>query len=591
MSTTLMLPALTVSLPKCGQGFTLKTRILTLLVLLFFCTLTIIAFNTQILGSIGIAAQAQTTAVASQREQIATQAQLVAEQTVLNEQVEEVSALITRLYEIQFIDFFAGLTFEIERVEVANALKDSFATDLQALAERDPQQAARVAVALKELATYRLAASRMFTFYESNNPSMGRAMAMASQEQAGLVVAQLRSVIADYQALAAEGRLGVTVAGNVVAESGGELLRGTEQISARVAEARRVSVISVLLYIVLGAIAGLLVLRSVLRPIRRLGERIAAMEAANDVSGRIAYERRDELSVISHAFDGLMNKFDHIIRHIAASITDLSAVAKDSQQASATVQTQVDRQADQLDQVAAASNEMALTAQQIEQHSRRAVQAAEAVNNAAQHGAHEMQAGMALIETLNTHIAGAEQVIRQLAGRSDAIGSVLDVIRGVSEQTNLLALNAAIEAARAGEQGRGFAVVADEVRNLAQRTSESAGEIQRMVEALQADAKSAVSAMVESGGLAHNTVEQIRVTHSALNNIETQMVAIRDVNAEIAQATSEQSNVARAIDQSLETIRHAADEVNGHVRTLTTANSALSDVTEHLRGLIAQFDS
>ncbi|MFY0664320.1 MAG: methyl-accepting chemotaxis protein [Natronospirillum sp.] len=570
-------------------GFTLKTRIIALIGVLLAFTVALVAFNLQALTSIGAAASAQISEVESQRLQVERQTALVAEQAELNEQVELINELKTLIYEMQFIDFLASLTYEMEQVENAELIKVQLAEEFDAIEQRDPAQAERVAEIRTEFATYRMASRRMFDFYERNNPSMGRAMAVVSQEQADNIIGLLDAITRDYQGAVELGRQGVSTASTALVSSGNELLRSTEEINRRVSDARLVSASSALVLIALGLIAGVIFLRSVLRPIQRLSQQITAMETGNDLSSRINYARTDELRSISDAFDSLIAKFDHIIRNIMTSVDDLSAVSHDNGRASDSARNHVEAQTSQLDQVATASNEMAMTAHTIQENSEQAADAANAVDEAARHGSAEMQSGMALVDTLNDKIQSAQTVIQQLAQRSEDIGGVLDVIRGVSEQTNLLALNAAIEAARAGEQGRGFAVVADEVRNLAQRTNESAGEIQGMVEQLQQDARTAVAEIEDSGQVTVQTVSQIRITNDALQNIQQQMASIRTVNSQIAQATAEQSQVAQSIDQNLESIRHSADEVTVSVRSSVDANQSLAKVTTQLRELITHF--
>ncbi|WLD58376.1 methyl-accepting chemotaxis protein [Salinispirillum sp. LH 10-3-1] len=570
-------------------GFTLKTRIVALIGVLLAFTVAIVIFNLQALTNIGAAASAQIGEVESQRRQLERQTALVAEQADLNEQVELINELKSLIYEMQFIDFLASLTYEMEQVENAEVIKVQLADEFDAIEQRDPSQAERVENIRKEFATYRMASRRMFDFYERNNPSMGRAMAVVSQEQADNIIGILDAITRDYQSAVESGRQGVSSASESLVLSGVELLRSTEDINRRVNDSRLVSSGSAFILIVLGLMAGAIFLRSVLSPIQRLSQQITAIETGNDLSSRINYQRTDELRSISDAFDSLIAKFDHIIQNIVTSVDGLASVSADNGHASDNARNHVEAQTHQLDQVATASNEMAMTAHTIQENSEQAASAANAVDDAARHGSTEMQSGMALVDTLNEKIQSAQSVIQQLAQRSEDIGGVLDVIRGVSEQTNLLALNAAIEAARAGEQGRGFAVVADEVRNLAQRTNDSAGEIQGMVEKLQQDARTAVSEIEESGQVTVKTVDQIRITNEALQNIQQQMASIRTVNAQIAQATAEQSQVAQSIDQNLESIRHSADEVTVSVRSSVEANQSLSRVTAQLRSLISQF--
>ena len=570
-------------------GFTLKVRIIALVSILLAFTLALVAFNFQSYARIGAAAEAQVGVVASQTMEIDRQTDLVAEQIDLSERLDIMSQLITLLNQIQYTDFYASLTFIFEEFERAEQLKDEFEVALEDALGGFPEHEAELEQLRSSFADDRILSSRMFEFYERNQPGTGKSMADAAWDEAIVMTDTIESIMSRYSNAVDEGRSGVSSASNALEASGSELLSSSQAISRDVRRAQQLSLASALAMIVVSVILGLIFLRSILRPVRNVGAHIQRMESSNNLSATIDYRRRDELSVITRAFNNLIGKFDHIVRNIADAVTNLSDVADSNREATRSADHHVRAQTEQLDQVATASNEMATTALNIQQNSEEAAQAATDVDTAASNGAREMQTGRELVGRLDEKIASAKQVIQTLAEQTHAIGKVLDVIRGVSEQTNLLALNAAIEAARAGEHGRGFAVVADEVRSLAQRTNESAGEIHTMVEQLQTDSARAVEEIMESNEVTVQTVEQIRVTSDALEEIQSRVGAIRAINDHIAQATAEQSDVARSIDSNLETIRQSADVVNASVQDTNRASEDLERATGQLKQLIAQF--
>ncbi|MEL7479373.1 MAG: methyl-accepting chemotaxis protein, partial [Pseudomonadota bacterium] len=193
------------------------------------------------------------------------------------------------------------------------------------------------------------------------------------------------------------------------------------------------------------------------------------------------------------------------------------------------------------------------------------------------------------IETLSGNIQEVSEVTSILAEESNNIGSVLDVIRGISEQTNLLALNAAIEAARAGEQGRGFAVVADEVRTLASRTGQSTDEIQAMIEKLQRGAQEAVNAVQASQLISDNTVKQVAEADVVLNEIERLIMSITDMNSHIARATEEQSTAAQEVNIRITDLSDATDQSLETTHVLTKASLSLKQASHQLSEIVRGF--
>ena len=304
--------------------------------------------------------------------------------------------------------------------------------------------------------------------------------------------------------------------------------------------------------------------------------------ADNPVSQLLYTGRLDEAGQIAFAMKMLEAEASAVVGRIADSAKYLRDTSDVLVSAVAQSRAGIQQQQGETDQVATAINEMAASVQEVAHNAQNTADAADKANAEAQAGRRVVSDTGAAIGRLATEVEQAAAVIRQLEERSNDISSVLDVIRGVAEQTNLLALNAAIEAARAGEQGRGFAVVADEVRTLASRTQQSTQEIHAMIEKLQEGARSAVAVMSRSGDEAANSVEQAEKAVTALENITRGVTTITDMSAQIATAVEEQSAVGDEINRNITSIRLAADD---NAETGAQSGHAAKGVAELGQGL------
>jgi len=232
---------------------------------------------------------------------------------------------------------------------------------------------------------------------------------------------------------------------------------------------------------------------------------------------------------------------------------------------------------------------MTATAQDVARNATQAAEAASHADRAANQGRHIVQDTGATITELAGEIGRAVDVVQTLARDSENIDAILVTIRSIAEQTNLLALNAAIEAARAGEQGRGFAVVADEVRNLAQKTQQATGEIQQMIQQLQNGTRDVVQVMEQSQSRTQRSVEQADAAAEALQAITQAVSLINDMNNQIASAAEEQSAVAEDINRNVTNIGQVAQDVAGGAEEASQASAGLTRLAEQQRRLINQF--
>ena len=244
----------------------------------------------------------------------------------------------------------------------------------------------------------------------------------------------------------------------------------------------------------------------------------------------------------------------------------------------------------EVDQVATAFHEMSATAQDVAQSAAQAANAARGADQACAEGMQVINKTTLSIEQLSCELNDAMQEVEALAGSSEKIGSVLEVIRSIAEQTNLLALNAAIEAARAGEAGRGFAVVADEVRNLAKRTQDSVEEIRQVIEGLQSGTRDVVSSMHSSHRQAQGSVGQVEQAVAALQRINQAVTVISDMNLQIASAAEEQSSVAEEISRNISTIALLADQTSEQAMNSAQLSEELTHTANTQYSLVERFN-
>lgn len=322
--------------------------------------------------------------------------------------------------------------------------------------------------------------------------------------------------------------------------------------------------------------------------LRSLGATMGRV-AAGDMTARFEVQSRDELGELGQVFNETVAKIRELIERVGQTVGEVERQASRVETISGESNQTVSEQRGQIEQVATAMNEMSATAQGVATSAEAAVGSANSVNDETVNGRSLVEAQVDGIGRLAAEIEQSVNVINQLASDSKAISQVLDVIKGVAEQTNLLALNAAIEAARAGEQGRGFAVVADEVRNLAKRTQQSTEEIEQMIGRLQGGVGAAVKTMHSSHSMAEETVSQSAQVQQALENILGAVGIIVDQNQQIAAAAEEQTAVAHDIDRNIVAINEAGQRTAEGAGHTEQASRELTELVGRLQQLIGAF--
>ena len=340
-----------------------------------------------------------------------------------------------------------------------------------------------------------------------------------------------------------------------------------------------------------GALIVLLALRvitSIQRAVKLLREASGQM-ASGDTTVRVRYQGQDELRDVAIAFNNMSERFQTALQDVDRSAEQLAAASEETSVITVNTSESMQKQQNEISQVATAMNEMHATASEV---ARSASQAADAARHADKEAALGRDVSLQTIDAIENLASGVESataVIEALAKDSEDIGSVLDVIRSIAEQTNLLALNAAIEAARAGEAGRGFAVVADEVRTLASRTQQSTQEINDMVARLQSGAAQAVAAMETGRVQARAGVEQTLKTTACLESIVSAIHTINDMNVQIASAAEEQSAVSEEITRSVVAINDLTTETTDGAMQTTQASHEVARLASALQDMLERF--
>jgi methyl-accepting chemotaxis protein len=342
--------------------------------------------------------------------------------------------------------------------------------------------------------------------------------------------------------------------------------------------------------ILIMALLVLLIARSIVRPLRDSVQAMANIASGeSDLTRALEAQGNDEITQLARHFNMFTAKMRDVIGQLKASATGLEQASTELGENAEQAQARSQQQSQQMELVATAVNEVTYGVQDVAKNAEHAAREMRDAEAQAQQGQVNIDSSLRQIEHLSSTINQAVEVIRTLSSQSTQIGGVLEVISSIAEQTNLLALNAAIEAARAGEQGRGFAVVADEVRLLAQRTQKSTAEIQGMIERLQTHSDAAVKVIADSSRASQLTIEQANQAGQSLSSISQALRNLNSLNASIASATLEQSHVVEDINQNVTQAAQLSLNTAMAAEQSTGASQHLRGMSEQLNSLLRQF--
>ncbi|MCH8536604.1 MAG: methyl-accepting chemotaxis protein [Alkalimonas sp.] len=344
----------------------------------------------------------------------------------------------------------------------------------------------------------------------------------------------------------------------------------------------------VVVFVVLGGL-GWLVYRSIQHPIRALQRSIHQVEQQLDLTLRTEVLGNDELAQASGAFNSMMARMQNFFKELDAAIQQLATAAEEMSHISEQVSSTSDEQEQNVSMIATAVTQMSSAIQEVAGNALRTSEQAGEADKLADQGVSRVEQSIQSIRQLSEALNEATKVIAQLSEESDKISQVLAVITSIAEQTNLLALNAAIEAARAGEAGRGFAVVADEVRQLATNTQKATESIRGMIDTLQVSSKGAVHAMENSGQYAESSVKQVNETGEVINQMKASVTNIVDMNVQVSTATEQQTIVAEEISKNISEFTVSIGEVTHSAKQSAEASDMLARLSSDLQQKAAAF--
>ena len=354
------------------------------------------------------------------------------------------------------------------------------------------------------------------------------------------------------------------------------------------ATANSMQAITTLLVLLFGIAAAVIITRQITRPLRETLDVVERI-ASGDLSHNLQVTRRDELGVLQQGIARMGTTLRDLIGGIRDGVTQIASAAEELSAVTEQTSAGVNSQKIETDQVATAMHEMTATVQEVARNAEDASQAAAAADAEAREGDQVVNQAIDQIERLAVEVGRSTEAMAVLQQESDKIGSVMDVIKAVAEQTNLLALNAAIEAARAGEAGRGFAVVADEVRGLAQRTQKSTEEIQTLVAALQSGTQHVASVMNSSRSLTDSSVTLTRQAGTSLQGITRTVSNIQSMNQQIAAAAEQQSAVAEEISRSIINVRDVSEQTAAASDETAKSSIELARLGNQLQMMVSHF--
>ncbi|MGY3857507.1 methyl-accepting chemotaxis protein [Aeromonas intestinalis] len=372
------------------------------------------------------------------------------------------------------------------------------------------------------------------------------------------------------------------------------VLAGADELAAKLADMNRAAMtqqlIGALLVLVLGLATMVVIARSITGPIRQMVSLVDDIaDGEGDLTKRLNTQSRDELGALARGINRFIDKLQHLLGDVQKTATEVHRYAGDTDRIAGQTDTNLQHHQAEMEQMLTAVQEMSYVSQEVATHANNTADSAKQAQGAADQGKVRFQQVIQSMHRVAAESGKGAEVVEGLAHDSEQITSILTVIQGIADQTNLLALNAAIEAARAGEQGRGFAVVADEVRKLAGNTQQAVQNTQELIEKIRHSSTNAVSAIQQSQQLTHQAVNEADLAEAALDSIFQAIATINDMTYQIASAAEEQSSVSETVSGNLSKTNALANDIAQDATSTAQASQALRQAAERLQQLLGQF--
>jgi methyl-accepting chemotaxis protein len=524
-----------------------------------------LVFIYQSVSSVKSTADGQTQQIATQAEAID---QLINEVNTVSPSVEtmnDVADLKARLAAVQYGYADAGLTLNATKLDEANAAYDELMPVIASRISGVSELSDRITELNEAIEYARIYGNRIFTSFENNSPSMGASMANGLREQMATISSLLQVISVSSVSGVADSVSRVIDESDKVTQSAGMVKQGGAIIIDEATSVGNAVFVVGIVVLALTAAVALLLIRFLKSATDQVVSTVGQISRTKSLALRINRRQNDELGEIARDVDNMVDSFASVVGEVrtTASLVSDEIVAMSGR--SDGLNGLIQNQQHSVDNISAAITEMSASATEVSNNASSTADTASNANQTGQKGSQIVTASIKNIEKLSAQLHDSQATINELASDVVSIGGILEVIEGIAEQTNLLALNAAIEAARAGEQGRGFAVVADEVRSLAGRTQTSTVEIRQTIENLQKRTEQVVAAMEHSITTSTQSVEQAQEANEAIHEISTALSEIMNLTQLIATSAKEQSE--------------AANEISGQVVALSDSSMEIADLS------------
>ncbi len=570
------------------RRFNVTTRIMSLAVFLVIVMMAELTFFTFQLGALKVSSELQQAKVFEETQWLAEESEQLKVRSEIQLILKQSQKIQKTFADMLFLYFDGIVTEYYESLNGATVAADSLESQLKSL-PTDPEAALQIKQILSTLSEYREYMDSAVTYYQKGKMNLGQSEIGDANIEAKKLNEELLALNMLFQ-----NRLNIADASVVnslqkTLEASAVVNQLSVNAGKQIEEAQVLIWLMMLLTLPITIGVAIVIIVSITRPLRQLKQQLISIEQHSDLTEVLSLEGADEISDMSEATQNLLAKLRLTLEDVGNLAVDLETAANEGHQASINTLKQSTQQQMQSEGIAAAATQLGASSEDISRTTDEGLVLVENVTKTADEGQKNVQATADNMYRLADQFDSVESTVSELVKHSTNIGQVLDVIRSIAEQTNLLALNAAIEAARAGEQGKGFAVVADEVRTLAQRTSESTNEIQIMVEALQKYSKVAATSITANREQVDHSVQLSDQAKASLTKIVEELSHLTKANKDIANITSEQQQAVSEVDENVQKVRLLALNVEDQAKDSTNVSLSLKEMASKLQQQLMAF--